>query len=198
MWFRTLHSKNDDYFAWVVNENGTISSKENSDLVLGYGISPNEEHWKDLSNSYSWNEFKKIEGFESTEEKKEDEELGNCLKKVGEDRWMEIPWACMDEYNIAWLRTWHDGNPAHFTYTFNKDGTISPEEEPDLVWGLADPSPCGKFKELLANHLGWKKSRAEKRVADEEKFGKIDAIVEEKVNKIMEQQFKELEAIIDA
>lgn len=26
MWFRTLHSENDDYFAWVINENGTISS----------------------------------------------------------------------------------------------------------------------------------------------------------------------------
>ena len=38
MWFRTLHSRNDDYFAWIINENGTISSKNNEDLVLGFGI----------------------------------------------------------------------------------------------------------------------------------------------------------------
>ena len=45
MWFRTKHSSNDDYFGWIVNENGTISSMKNSELVLGYGISPNRDHW---------------------------------------------------------------------------------------------------------------------------------------------------------
>jgi len=38
MWFRTLHSKNDDYFAWIINNDGTFSSKKNQDLVLGWGI----------------------------------------------------------------------------------------------------------------------------------------------------------------
>ena len=42
MWFRTKHSDNDDYFGWVVNKNGTISSLKNDELVLGYGIASNE------------------------------------------------------------------------------------------------------------------------------------------------------------
>jgi len=81
MWFRTLHSKNDDYFAWVINENGTISSENEKDLVLGYGISPDEEHWHDLSNSYDWKEFKKLDvGTPAAETEKKEEEAGNCLK----------------------------------------------------------------------------------------------------------------------
>lgn len=96
MWFRTKHSNNDDYFAWVINQNGTISSKSNDQLVLGYGISPNEEHWKDLSNSYGWKNFKTLKGFEtptSISDKNEVEELGKCLKLIGEmDRWIEIPY----------------------------------------------------------------------------------------------------------
>lgn len=67
------------------------------------------------------------------------------MKLTGKDRWVEIPWACMDEKNIAWMRTHHGGDKKHFAYSFNKDGTISPLSEPDLVWGLADPSPLGKF-----------------------------------------------------
>jgi len=63
MWFRTLHSKNDNYFGWKINKNGTVSSKKNSKLVLGYGVSPCEQHWKDLTAHYGWTEFMEIEGF---------------------------------------------------------------------------------------------------------------------------------------
>ena len=168
MWFRTKHSNNDDYFGWIINENGTISSKSNDKLVLGYGISPNEEHWKDLSNSYNWKEFMTIKGFENPETSEPKEvELGKCLKLVDEDRWVEIPYGEAIEYNCAWLRT-HHGGQEHFNYTFNKDGTISPEEEPDLVWGLADATPCSKFKDVIANHLDWKLTRAEKKKAEKE------------------------------
>lgn len=68
MWFRTLHGENDDYFGWVVNDDGTVTPKKNAELVLGYGISPNEEHWRDLSNAYEWQAFKNIEGFFNKEE----------------------------------------------------------------------------------------------------------------------------------
>ena len=163
MWFRTLHSSNDDYFAWVVNANGTISSKKAPKLVLGYGISPNEQHWGDLSNHYGWRECKKLEGFDTTSGQVD---MGKCLKIVGEDRWMEIPYASMEECNFAWLRTHHGGDPAHFSYSWNKDGTISPATRPDLVFGLADPTPCSKFRDVIANHRGWRENRAEKRAAE--------------------------------
>ena len=63
MWFRTLHSSNDAYFAWSVNQNGTISSSQNAYLVLGYGIAKNDEHWAALSNHYGWKYWKNIDGF---------------------------------------------------------------------------------------------------------------------------------------
>ena len=67
MWMRTLHSKNDDYFAWIINEDGTISSETNQDLVLGFGIANNTNHWKDTANALKWNEMKEIKGvFEVT------------------------------------------------------------------------------------------------------------------------------------
>ena len=184
MWFRTLHSSNDDYFAWVVNENGTISSKNNDELVLGYGISENEEHWKDLSNHYEWKEYKTLKGFEPTTTTKGKTELGRCLKVHGEeDRWVEIPYGTTELHNFAWLRTHHGGGP-HFDFTFNKDGTISPFDEPDIVWGLDDPSPCSKWRDVIANHVGWSKSRAQKREADKEKDALIEAQVEKAVLKI--------------
>ena len=120
------------------------------------------------------------------------------MKLVDEDRWVEIPWACMDLHNITWLRTFHGGDAAHFAYSFNKDGTISPLNEPDIVFGLADPSPCDKFKDLLANHLGWKKTRAEKKIADKEKAEKIEAIVEKQVSSIVAKEHKLLWDMITA
>ncbi len=73
MWFRTLHSKNDDYFAWIINDNGTISSQNNKDLVLGFGISLNQSHWKDMSNEFDWKTYKALGGFEK-KTKLDDEE----------------------------------------------------------------------------------------------------------------------------
>lgn len=177
MWFRTKHSNNDDYFAWVVNQNGSISPKSNTELVLGYGIATNEEHWKDLSNSYDWKKFKTLEGFAPTPLIDANKELGKCLKLCGEeDRWMEIPYGEPIEYNFAWLRT-HHGGEAHFNYKFNKDGTISPEGEDDLVWGLADASPCSKWKDVIANNLDWKKTRTEKKRAEKEEEERIKNMV---------------------
>jgi hypothetical protein len=42
MWFRSLHSRNDNYFAWVNNGDGTISCWGEQNLVLGYGVPKNE------------------------------------------------------------------------------------------------------------------------------------------------------------
>ena len=94
MWFRTLHSRNDDYFAWIINENGTISSKNNTKLVLGFGVSKNEEHWKDMSNHFNWKKYKALEGFEKkTTTGDEEEPLGPCLRMVEDhEKWMEIPY----------------------------------------------------------------------------------------------------------
>lgn len=33
-----LHSRNKQYFGWKPNEDGTISSENDHDLVLGYGL----------------------------------------------------------------------------------------------------------------------------------------------------------------
>jgi hypothetical protein len=142
-----------------MNENGTISSKKNDKLVLGYGISPNSSHWHDLSNSYDWKKFKNLKGFEITPE---DKKLGKCLKLVGENKWLEIPHGERIVGNVAWMRIQHGGQP-HFNYTFNKDGTISPEEKADLVWGLADASETQTrgFRDVFANPTGWKKRRTE-------------------------------------
>jgi len=196
MWFRTKHSNNDSYFAWVANENGTVSSKNEKDLVLGYGISPASDHWNDLANSYGWKKFKTIKGFEdptTIEKKEEPEELGKCLKLHGEDdRWIEIPYGEPVEYNFAWLRTHHGGGP-HFNYTFNKDGTISPEDEADLVWGLADPTPCSKWKDVIANHIDWKLKRADKMKADAEKEEKMRNLM----NKVIDEKFAGLQKIIE-
>ncbi len=79
----------------------------------------------------------------------------------------------MELYNFAWMRTHHGGDPAHFAYRFNKDGTISPKDEPDIVFGLADPSKCHRFKDIIANHNGWKLSRAEKKEMEKKEAEKI-------------------------
>jgi len=163
LWWRTKHSDNDDYFGYIINENGTVSTKKNSSLVLGYGIAPNREHWKDLSNHMGWKDWMKIEGFTTTKEMVK-KPMGSMLQVVGEaDRWMEIPYADMQLNNFAWLRTMHGGDPKHFEYSFNQDGTISPKSRPDLVWALGDPSKCHRFRDIIANHLGWKTSREEDR-----------------------------------
>ena len=52
---------------------------------------------------------------------------------------MTIPDGDAIVHNIAWIRT-HMGKPGYFNFTFNKDGTISPEDHPDLVFGLDDAS----------------------------------------------------------
>lgn len=141
MWFRTLHSKNDDYFAWIINEDGTMSSKNNQDLVLGFGISNNENHWYDTANKLKWNKFKEIEGFtlkkDSDSFEKIPDKLGPYFKLVGEeDQWIEIPHSSTEVGINLWLRTHHGGHE-HFAYEINKkDATISPEGMPELVFGL--------------------------------------------------------------
>ena len=117
MWFRTLHNKNDDYFGWVINEDSTISSHKNQDLVLGFGISPNKNHWKDTANALKWKEYKQIEDFSLEESfEKIDEKLGPYFKMVGEDDlWMEIPFSDKDVGNNLWFRSHHGGHP-HFAY----------------------------------------------------------------------------------
>lgn len=57
MWFRSLHSRNDSYFGWINNGDGTISCKNKSDLVLGYGAPKNENHWHDTANKLGWHEM---------------------------------------------------------------------------------------------------------------------------------------------
>merc|ERR1719454_169829 len=45
MWFRTLHGRSKPHFAWKVNEDGTISSDQEKDLVLGVGLASGEGHF---------------------------------------------------------------------------------------------------------------------------------------------------------
>ena len=53
----------DELFGWKLNSNGTISSWGNGNLVLGYGIATDDNHWKDRTEDYGWYMWKKIEGF---------------------------------------------------------------------------------------------------------------------------------------
>ena len=103
---------------------------------------------------------------------------------------MEIPYGTAELHNFAWLRTFHGGGPQFFEYSYNKDGTISPIDEPDIVFGLADPSPCSKWRDVIANHVGWKKSRAEKKEKAKEKDAVIEAAVEKAVAEIAPKKFK--------
>ena len=120
------------------------------------------------------------------------------MKLVGKDRWMEIPYGETIERNFAWLRT-HHGGQVHFNYTFNKDGTISPEDEADLVWGLADATPCSMWKNIIANHLGWRKTREEKKKSEQEQESKIKDIVLKEVSEILDhsQDIAEFQKIIE-
>lgn len=70
----------------------------------------------------------------------------------------------------------------HFNFTFNKDGTISPEDEDDLVWGLADPSPCSKFNDIVANLLGWTLTREEKKKAEKEEEERLRLLIDTLMN----------------
>lgn len=63
MWFRTKHSDNDDYFGWVLNKNGSIQSCKKDNLVLGFGISPDKEHWSDLANHMKFDDYKIHDNF---------------------------------------------------------------------------------------------------------------------------------------
>lgn len=110
---------------------------------------------------------------------------------------MEIPYGELVEYNCTWLRT-HHGGQEHFNYSFNKDGTISPENDAELVFGLTDPTPCPKFKDNFANHLGWKQNRAEKREAEKEQDEKIEALVQKKVDEIIYHKFTAMQKMIEA
>ena len=80
---------------------------------------------------------------------------------------MELPYADMSMQNFAWLRTWHGGKP-HFDYQFNNDGSISPAGRLDLVFGLADPTPCGRWKDVIARHVSWNTRRPLPQAAQEE------------------------------
>ena len=95
--------------------------------------------------------WKKIEGFS-------DSALCGNLQLEDENRYMELPYADMTLHNFAWLRTWHGGKP-HFDYQFNKDGSISPSGRLDLVFGLADPTPCVKWRDVIAKHVSWNTRR---------------------------------------
>merc|ERR1739847_84384 len=94
--------------------------------------------------------------------------------------------------NFTWCRTLHgEGNNPHFSFCFNKDGTISPESDSDKVLGLADPSSNQFWVEHWAGYHGWKENRAEKRETEKAESDRIAAIVEESVNKIVAPQFNE-------
>jgi hypothetical protein len=183
MWFRTLHSRNDDYFAWIINENGTISSKNNKDLVLGYGLSKIEEHWKDYTNHNDWKKYKTIEGFEKeTNVEEKEESLGPCLRMVEDHaKWMEIPYGEKKENNNLWFRSHHGGKP-HFNYEFNEDGTISPEGCGKLVFGLGEAT-YHRWEGSFANHIGWKKSRKEVEKKRKEEAERLKVVVKEEVAK---------------
>jgi len=48
---------------------------------------------------------------------------------------------------------------------------------------LADASPCSKWKDVIANHVDWKKTRAEKKRAkseEEEKINKMLSVIVDK------------------
>ena len=83
-----------------MNKNGTVSPKINAELVMGYGIST-YHHFQSELNEYGWHKFKNIEGFSTADMQEEEKEVGNVLKLVDEDRYMEIPWADYALYNIA-------------------------------------------------------------------------------------------------
>jgi len=71
---------------------------------------------------------------------------------------------------------------------------------------LADASPCSKWKELIANNVDWKKTRAEKKIAEKEEEEKIikmlSVIVDKKLAGLQEtieaqgQMIKELQSQI--
>ncbi len=75
------------------------------------------------------------------------------------EKWIEIPYGEKEEGNNLWFRSHHGGKP-HFNYEFNKDGTISPEGCPKLVFGLGE-STYHRWEETFANPIDWKKTRAE-------------------------------------
>ena len=72
MWFRTLHSPNTDYFGWVVLEDGSIQSCKNPKLVLGYGVSKHDEHFRDFTNEKKWHKNKIPECLKSETEGKQE------------------------------------------------------------------------------------------------------------------------------
>jgi len=83
------------------------------------------------------------------------------------------------------MRTHHGGDENHFAYSFNKDGTISPLTEPDLVFGLADPSPCDKFRDIIANHKDWKLSRTEKLAEEKAKKDFIADLIKQSNHEVL-------------
>merc|ERR1711908_141608 len=117
-----------------------------------------------------------------------EKKLGNKLNcQEHEDWWVEIPHADMSLNNNLWMRTLHGGQP-HFSYKFNADGTISPEEEPDIVFGITDCSEGGRFMDTFGNHLGWKNSRAEAKEEERKKNEKLANVVKEQVNAIIDEK----------
>lgn len=192
MWFRTLHSRNNDYFGWYINPDGSIRDFKNEDLVLGVGVSPDSDHWKDLSNSYGWSDYKKFPLIEENLQKElaqvDPWALFGIRLQDNDERWMEIPWNDRRSGIPLWFRTNHGGS-GYFDYQLNKDGTISPSEREGLVFGIGYPNE--KFREL-AGYAGWnkslkdfyeKKALIERLEALETKFGSLEKEIQELKNK---------------
>ena len=186
MWFRTLHSRNKDYFAWQVNDDGTISSHNKQDLVLGLGMASDGQFMGHVKGHFGVGKSMEIAGFENVTPG--EQKLGNKLNcQQHEDWWVEIPHADMKIPNNLWMRTLHGGQP-HFSYKFNADGTISPQDDPDIVFGLTDPSTGGRFIDSFANHLGWKRSRVEVKEEERKQNEKLAQLVQEQVDAVIDEK----------
>jgi len=69
---------------------------------------------------------------------------------------MAIPYGEDIIGNNIWFRTEHS-DPKNFAFKFNKNGTISPERNPKLVFGISKPVNH-RWIGLFADPLNWEKT----------------------------------------
>jgi len=148
-----------------------------------------------VRRGWGYSKNKAIAGYDEIKKDEVKQELdwsAVWLKYFGkDDQWLEIPHANKDLYNALWFRTKHGGRP-HFTYTLNKDGTISPEENPEIVMGLADASSCHISQGHVYDAKGWKFTRAEEREKEEKMAENIRAITKQEVEAYCGPKFEEI------
>jgi len=152
MWWRTLHSRNTEFFGFKVNEDGTISSQTTPELVVGFGLAADSRAMGYVKREWHYEDNKAIAGYDEVkkDEVKKDLDWSSVYLKGVDmgNRWIEIPYGEKSLYNALWFRTKENWR-GHFVYTLNKDGTISPEENPEIVMGLADASSGERTQEVI-------------------------------------------------